>query len=65
MNSVSEISVLPPKPHYVGFSDSADICTGRKRPIRTNSDIRTAQPRGSEKRVLRCAPRLTVGGAHV
>lgn len=40
ISSSSEKLVLPPKPYYVGFSDSADVCTNRNRTIRTNSDIR-------------------------
>jgi len=39
MMSASEFRVLPPKPYYVGFSDSADICTVRIRAVRTHSDV--------------------------
>lgn len=43
--TLAESAVLPPKPYYIGFSDSADICTVRNRTIRrlsANSDVRYA-----------------------
>jgi hypothetical protein len=46
-------SAVPPSETetLIGFSDSADMCTDRNRPIRTDSDIR----RGEANSAANCA----------